>query len=94
MGGYAAPQALTDTLANWAGERRGFSLLRVTEADLTKAEYTGKDFDDELFIELRTPKMCADLFELLCAHGGPEQKVIIFCTREIHADRVAQLNGY
>ena len=63
---------------------------RLTDADLTKDEYTGKDFDDELFIELRTPKMCADLFELLCENGGPEQKVIIFCTREIHADRVAQ----
>lgn len=62
----------------------------LTEADLSKDEYTGKDFDDELFIELRTPKMCTDLFELLCANGGPEQKVIIFCTREIHADRVAQ----
>jgi type I restriction enzyme R subunit len=62
----------------------------LTEADLTKDEYTGKDFDDELFIELRTPKMCADLFQLLCENGGPEQKVIIFCTREIHADRVAQ----
>jgi type I restriction enzyme R subunit len=62
----------------------------LTESDLTKDEYTGKDFDDELFIELRTPKMCADLFELLCENGGPEQKVIIFCTREIHADRVTQ----
>ncbi len=62
----------------------------LTEEDLTKSEYTGKDFDDELFIELRTPKMCADLFELLCENGGPEQKVIIFCNREIHADRVAQ----
>ena len=62
----------------------------LTEDDLTKDEYTGKDFDDELFIELRTPKMCADLFELLCENGGPEQKVIIFCTREIHADRVTQ----
>ena len=62
----------------------------LTEADLTKAQYTGKDFDDELFIELRTPKMCEDLFQLLCQNGGPEQKVIIFCTREIHADRVAQ----
>jgi type I restriction enzyme R subunit len=28
----------------------------LTEEDLTKDEYTGKDFDDELFIELRTPK--------------------------------------
>jgi len=62
----------------------------LTEADLTKSEYTGKDFDDELFIELRTPAMCEDLFKLLCENGGPEQKVIIFCTREIHADRVAQ----
>ncbi len=62
----------------------------LTEADLTKDEYTGKDFDDELFIELRTPKMCEDLFRLLCQNGGPEQKAIIFCTREIHADRVAQ----
>lgn len=61
----------------------------LTESDLTKEQYTGKDFDDELFLELRTPKMCDDLFQLLCAHGGPEQKVIIFCTREIHADRVA-----
>jgi type I restriction enzyme R subunit len=64
--------------------------LPLTEADLNKDEYTGKDFDDELFIELRTPKMCADLFQLLCENGGPEQKVIVFCTREIHADRVVQ----
>jgi type I restriction enzyme R subunit len=61
----------------------------LTEADLKKETYTGKDFDNEVFIELRTPAMCEDLFELLCRNGGPEQKVIVFCTREIHADRVA-----
>ena len=66
----------------------------TTEKDLTKSEYTGKDFDDELFIDMRTPAMCEDLFKLLCENGGPEQKVIIFCTREIHADRVAmQMNN-
>lgn len=66
----------------------------LTEEDLTKAEYTGKDFDDELFIDLRTPKMCEDLFQLLCENGGPEQKIIIFCTRDLHADRVAmQMNN-
>ncbi|MFO1250290.1 MAG: helicase-related protein [Inhella sp.] len=38
--------------------------------------------------------MCADLFKLLCENGGPEQKVIIFCTRDLHADRVAmQMNN-
>ncbi|RYZ26969.1 MAG: restriction endonuclease subunit R, partial [Chitinophagaceae bacterium] len=60
----------------------------LTEADLTKDEYTGKDFDDEIFIDMRTPAMCADLFKQLIENGGPEQKVIIFCNREIHADRV------
>ena len=65
----------------------------LTEADLSKDHYTGKDFDDEVFIDLRTPKMCEDLFRQLCENGGPEQKVIIFCTREIHADRVAQHMG-
>jgi len=66
----------------------------LAEEDLTKAEYTGKDFDDELFIDLRTPKMCEDLFRQLCENGGPEQKVIIFCTRDLHADRVAmQMNN-
>jgi type I restriction enzyme, R subunit len=61
----------------------------LTEEDLTKPTYTGKDFDDELFIDMRTPAMCQDLFQQLCENGGPEQKVIIFCTREMHADRVA-----
>lgn len=61
----------------------------LTGDDLKKDAYTGKDFDDELFIELRTPAMCKDLFQLLCENGGPEQKMIIFCTREMHADRVA-----
>lgn len=66
----------------------------LAEDDLTKSEYTGKDFDDELFIDLRTPKMCEDLFRQLCENGGPEQKVIIFCTRDLHADRVAmQMNN-
>jgi type I restriction enzyme R subunit len=66
----------------------------ITKEDLIKDEYTGKDFDDELFIDMRTPAMCTDLFKLLCKNGGPEQKVIIFCNREIHADRVAmQMNN-
>lgn len=34
-GGFRAPQALTDTLYAWAGERRGFSMLRLGEGDLT-----------------------------------------------------------
>ena len=29
--GFETPAALTDTLFAWAGERRGFSMLRLTE---------------------------------------------------------------
>ena len=34
VGGFAAPAALTDTIAAYAGERRGYSMLRLIEADL------------------------------------------------------------
>jgi peptidyl-prolyl cis-trans isomerase D len=33
-GGFTAPAPMLDTLWAWGGERRGFSLLRLTEADL------------------------------------------------------------
>ncbi|EEW23848.1 SurA N-terminal domain-containing protein [Rhodobacter ferrooxidans] len=36
-GGIVAPAALTDTLYSFIAERRGFSLLRLTEADLKTA---------------------------------------------------------
>ena len=35
VGGFVAPAPLTDTLAAYAGERRSFSFLTLTEADLT-----------------------------------------------------------
>jgi type I restriction enzyme, R subunit len=54
-----------------------------------KANYEARHFDDDLLIPARINAMCADLFARLCEHGGPEQKVIIFCTRDLHADRVA-----
>jgi peptidyl-prolyl cis-trans isomerase D len=34
-GGFAAPKPMTDTLYAWVAERRGFSMLRLSEADLT-----------------------------------------------------------
>ncbi|MGH8124133.1 MAG: DEAD/DEAH box helicase family protein, partial [Rudaea sp.] len=58
-------------------------------ADQLKAEYAANTFDDDLIFPKRIHAMCADLFDRLCNHGGPEQKVIIFCTRDAHADRVA-----
>jgi type I restriction enzyme R subunit len=54
-----------------------------------KTQYTANNFDHNLVLPERIAVMCTDLFSRLCAHGGPEQKVIIFCTRDLHADRVA-----
>ena len=34
VGGFTAPAALTDTIAAYAGERRGYSMLRLAESDL------------------------------------------------------------
>ncbi|HET6545901.1 MAG TPA: DEAD/DEAH box helicase family protein, partial [Rhodanobacteraceae bacterium] len=58
-------------------------------ADQLKAEYAANTFDDDVLFPARIGAMCKDLFERLCTHGGPEQKVIVFCNRDAHADRVA-----
>jgi type I restriction enzyme R subunit len=59
-----------------------------------KDRYVARNFDDDLLLPDRIQAMSKDLFQQLCKNGGPEQKVIVFCTRELHADRVAmQLNN-
>lgn len=45
-GGFAAPAPLTETLYAWVGERRGFSMLRLSEGDLTAP--VAEPTDDEL----------------------------------------------
>jgi peptidyl-prolyl cis-trans isomerase D len=45
-GGFATPKALTETIYGYFGERRGFSMLRLTESDLTTPLATPTD--DEL----------------------------------------------
>lgn len=62
--------------------------LAAAQDDI-KDEYNARHFDNQLLLPERIAAMCQDLFGQLCAHGGPEQKVIIFCNRDLHADRVA-----
>lgn len=62
--------------------------LPIPESEI-RDEYSAKDFDDELMLPKRVHAMCDDLFKRLCEAGTPEQKVIIFCARDHHADRVA-----
>lgn len=51
--------------------------------------YQAKDYDAKLQIPERVAAMCDDLFAYLLETGGPEQKTIIFCAADTHADRVA-----
>ncbi len=64
-----------------------------TGAPLTAASldprYAPSKIDERLLIPDRIAAMSRHLFERLCLHGGPEQKTIIFCASDAHAQRVA-----
>ncbi len=70
---------------------------RVTDAITGKpltlvdiqARYEAPSFEDRLLMPERVAQMSRDLFDCLLATGGPEQKTIIFCARDRHADDVA-----
>jgi type I restriction enzyme R subunit len=51
--------------------------------------YRRTQFEDRLLLPDRVLAMCTDLFKYLLDTGGPEQKTIIFCARDRHADDVA-----
>jgi len=58
-------------------------------ADKLKPIYSSPEFEDKVILPDRVNAMCIDLFDFLCETGGPEQKTIIFCRRDRHADMVA-----
>jgi type I restriction enzyme, R subunit len=51
--------------------------------------YERYQYEDRILLPDRVLAMCQDLFNYLLATGGPEQKSIIFCARDRHADDVA-----
>jgi type I restriction enzyme R subunit len=61
----------------------------IVDAGAARDHYTAGQFEAQLLLPERVEAMCKDLFELLLATGGPEQKTIIFCARDEHADRVS-----
>lgn len=61
-------------------------VLTVQEA---RERYGASDLEDRLLMPDRVQAMCESLFAQLLATGGPEQKAIIFCRRDRHADDVA-----
>jgi len=55
----------------------------------TREAYAAPDIEDKLLMPDRVAAMTKDLFQHLLDSGGPEQKTIIFCRRDRHADAVA-----
>ncbi len=51
--------------------------------------YQRTEYEDRILLPDRVLAMCQDLFKYLLETGGPEQKTIIFCARDRHADDVA-----
>jgi type I restriction enzyme R subunit len=57
--------------------------------DELKDLYSKTDYEKKILLPDRVYSMCQDLFKYLLETGGPEQKTIIFCVRDYHADAVA-----
>lgn len=55
----------------------------------TRPHYDATSFEARLLLPERVAEMSRDLFDQLVAGGGPEQKTIVFCARDRHADDVA-----
>jgi len=62
---------------------------RPITAEEIKARYEKTEYEDKIMLPDRVLAMCQDLFDYLLQTGGPEQKTIIFCARDRHADDVA-----
>lgn len=60
----------------------------ITRAELEDL-YQKTEYEDRILLPDRVLAMCEDLFRYLLQTGGPEQKTIIFCVRDRHADDVA-----
>jgi type I restriction enzyme, R subunit len=58
-------------------------------ADDIRALYERTQYEDRILLPDRVLAMCQDLFRYLVETGGPEQKTIVFCVRDRHADDVA-----
>lgn len=65
----------------------------ITGRTLTEAEvrerYEAGQFESAILLPDRVAAMTDDLFRYLVETGGPEQKTVVFCVRDNHADDVA-----
>lgn len=80
--GVEQPDLTTKQLTN----ARTGAEVNISE---TRARYEANAFENSIVLIDRVNEMCADLFAQLEATGGPEQKTIIFCASDLHAELAA-----
>lgn len=95
-GGFTAPEALTDTLHAWIAERRGFSMLRLTGADLAQPvpEPTEADlraFHEANIASFTRPEAKRITYAALLPEAiAAEQPVDEAILREMYQSRIAE----
>lgn len=62
---------------------------RAISVNELEKKYVSARFEALLKLPDRVKALASDLFEHLLAHGGPEQKTVVFCASDSHADEVA-----
>jgi len=93
-GGFAAPVALTDTLFAYVGERRGFTLLRLTEADVPAAlpapstEEIAKHYNDNIAAFTRPEARRVTYVTLLPADLAATTEIDEKIIRDLYNDRI------
>ena len=78
--------AQDDLWGSTIADARTGELLTASEA---RERYEASAFEARVVLPDRVDAMVDDLFANLLATGGPEQKTIVFCARDAHADAVA-----
>ena len=91
LNGYLESEAVTGLERSDLEDKRLEDAVTGEELGIADARerYNAAAFEGYLMIPERVEEMCRDLFQHLLDTGGPEQKTIIFCARDTHADIVA-----
>ena len=91
LNGYRESEAITGVLQTDLEHKLLVDALtgETVGLDETRPRYEVTAFEGYLMIPDRVREMCRTLFQQLLDTGGPEQKTIIFCARDGHAENVA-----
>lgn len=77
---------IDDIMSRYPRDAKTGKPLTVNEV---RARYDSNQYEDKVLLPDRVMAMCNDLFRYLVETGGPEQKTVIFCARDRHADDVS-----